>query len=226
MAPRANWKGYLRLSLVSCPIALYPASSLREKVGFNRINRKTGNRLKQQNVDSETGEVVQKPAHEPTKSSQSEAVEGLGHQVRSGGQIVADVLIERSSIIAIYASMKHDLLYSPRFGPRLGGRHQFLSNSPFPNALINHKRLQYNLISLFKCRPFIRMYQSVDSASLFRHSGVVRWVCKHAIYRCVPAAASMTRSAGACPGDPSSLPDGRARDRAWPHGARPAPTPR
>ena len=58
MAPRANWKGYLRLSLVSCPIALYPASSLREKVGFNRINRKTGNRLKQQNVDSETGEVV------------------------------------------------------------------------------------------------------------------------------------------------------------------------
>jgi DNA end-binding protein Ku len=58
MAPRANWKGYLRLSLVSCPIALYPASTLSEKVSFNRINRKTGNRLKQQNVDSETGAVV------------------------------------------------------------------------------------------------------------------------------------------------------------------------
>ncbi len=58
MAPRANWKGYLRLSRVSCPIALYPASSLGEKVSFNRINRKTGNRLKQQNVDSETGDVV------------------------------------------------------------------------------------------------------------------------------------------------------------------------
>ncbi len=42
MAPRANWKGYLRLSLVSCPIALYPDSSLSEKVSFNRINRKTG----------------------------------------------------------------------------------------------------------------------------------------------------------------------------------------
>jgi DNA end-binding protein Ku len=55
-----NWKGYLRLSLVSCPIALYPASSLSEKVSFNRLNRKTGNRLKQQNVDSETGEVVSK----------------------------------------------------------------------------------------------------------------------------------------------------------------------
>jgi hypothetical protein len=50
MAPRANWKGYLRLSLVSCPIALYPASSLSEKVSFNRINRKTGNRLKQHQV--------------------------------------------------------------------------------------------------------------------------------------------------------------------------------
>src|SRR5262245_49400120 len=58
MAPRANWKGYLRLSLVSCPIALYPASSLSEKVSFNRINRETGNRLKQQNIDSETGDVV------------------------------------------------------------------------------------------------------------------------------------------------------------------------
>ena len=58
MAPRANWKGYLRLSLVSCPVALYPASSLSEKISFNRLNRKTGHRLKQQNVDSETGEVV------------------------------------------------------------------------------------------------------------------------------------------------------------------------
>jgi len=46
MAPRANWKGYLRLSLVSCPIALYPASSLSEKVSFNRINRKTGSRVR------------------------------------------------------------------------------------------------------------------------------------------------------------------------------------
>jgi DNA end-binding protein Ku len=58
MAPRAYWKGYLKLSLVACPIALYPASSGSERVSFNRINKKTGNRLKQQNVDSETGEPV------------------------------------------------------------------------------------------------------------------------------------------------------------------------
>ena len=60
MAPRAYWKGYLKLSLVSCPIALYPASSTSEKVSFHRINRQTGNRLKQLLVDSETEEPVNK----------------------------------------------------------------------------------------------------------------------------------------------------------------------
>jgi DNA end-binding protein Ku len=60
MAPRAYWKGYLKLSLVSCPIALYPAASSSERVSFNRINKKTGNRLKQQSVDAETGEVVER----------------------------------------------------------------------------------------------------------------------------------------------------------------------
>jgi DNA end-binding protein Ku len=60
MAPRAYWKGYLKLSLVSCPIALYPAASSSERVSFNRINKKTGHRLKQQLVDAETGEPVDK----------------------------------------------------------------------------------------------------------------------------------------------------------------------
>jgi len=60
MAPRAYWKGYLKLSLVSCPIALYPASSNSERISFNRINRKTGNRLKQQMVDAGTSEPVDK----------------------------------------------------------------------------------------------------------------------------------------------------------------------
>jgi DNA end-binding protein Ku len=60
MAPRAYWKGYLRLSLVSCPIALYPAASSSERVSFNRINKKTGNRLRQQLIDGETGDPVEK----------------------------------------------------------------------------------------------------------------------------------------------------------------------
>jgi DNA end-binding protein Ku len=58
MAPRANWKGYLRLSLVTCPVALFPATSETEKVSFNQINRKTGHRIKYQRVDAETGEDV------------------------------------------------------------------------------------------------------------------------------------------------------------------------
>ncbi len=59
MAPRANWKGYLRLSLVSCPVALYPATSEREKIRFHQINRNTGNRIKLMRVDAETGEPVE-----------------------------------------------------------------------------------------------------------------------------------------------------------------------
>jgi DNA end-binding protein Ku len=58
MAPRANWKGFLRLSLVTCPIALFPATSESEKISFNQINKKTGNRIKYQKVDAETGEEV------------------------------------------------------------------------------------------------------------------------------------------------------------------------
>jgi DNA end-binding protein Ku len=59
MALRANWKGSLKLSLVSCPVALYPASTSVEKTRFHLINKQTGNRLKQQMVDAETGDVVE-----------------------------------------------------------------------------------------------------------------------------------------------------------------------
>jgi DNA end-binding protein Ku len=58
MAPRSNWKGYLKLSLVSASIAIYPATSTSEKVRFNTLHRATGNRLKRQMIDSETGDVV------------------------------------------------------------------------------------------------------------------------------------------------------------------------
>jgi DNA end-binding protein Ku len=57
---RAYWKGYLKLSLVTCPVALYPASSEVEKTHFHQINRKTGNRLRRQMVDEATGRVVDK----------------------------------------------------------------------------------------------------------------------------------------------------------------------
>src|SRR4051812_9610417 len=58
MAPRANWKGFLRLSLVTCPVALFPATSDSEKISFNQINRNTGHRIKYMKVDADTGEQV------------------------------------------------------------------------------------------------------------------------------------------------------------------------
>src|SRR3954471_24048943 len=60
MAPRANWKGYLKLSLVSCAVALFPATSTSERVRFNIINRETGNRVRYDVVDAETGDEVPK----------------------------------------------------------------------------------------------------------------------------------------------------------------------
>jgi DNA end-binding protein Ku len=59
MAARASWKGYLKLSLVSCAVQLYPASTSKERVSFHMLNRETGHRLKRLMVDSETGEPVE-----------------------------------------------------------------------------------------------------------------------------------------------------------------------
>ena len=59
MAPRPYWKGYLKLSLVSCPIALFPATSEREKISFHQINKSTGHRIKYQKIDAESGDEVE-----------------------------------------------------------------------------------------------------------------------------------------------------------------------
>jgi DNA end-binding protein Ku len=58
MAPRAYWKGYLKLSLVSCPIALFPATSESEKISFHQLNKKTGHRIEYRKVDAETADEV------------------------------------------------------------------------------------------------------------------------------------------------------------------------
>jgi len=58
VAPRAYWKGYLKLSLVSCPIALFPATSEREKISFHQVNKETGHRIRYKKVDAETGDEV------------------------------------------------------------------------------------------------------------------------------------------------------------------------
>ena len=95
MAPRPSWKGYLKLSLVSCPVALYPSASSSEKVSFHMLNAETHHRLKQQYVDSETGDIVER----------DERVKG--YEVSKGDYVIvsddelADVKIESSHTIDI-----------------------------------------------------------------------------------------------------------------------------
>ena len=60
MAPRANWKGFLRIAEVSCPVALYTAASTSERIALHTINRETGNRVKRLFVDSDTGKPVER----------------------------------------------------------------------------------------------------------------------------------------------------------------------
>ncbi|MGL3606250.1 Ku protein [Rhizobium sp. G187] len=59
-SPRASWKGYIKFGEVSCPVALYTATSSSERIAFNTLNRKTGNRVSREFIDSETGEVVER----------------------------------------------------------------------------------------------------------------------------------------------------------------------
>ena len=91
MSPRPYWKGYLKLSLVSCPIALHAACSSAERVSFRQINRKTGNRLRQQLIDEETREVVE--AHEKAR----------GYEIGKGQYL----LVEDEELEAIEIASTH-----------------------------------------------------------------------------------------------------------------------
>jgi DNA end-binding protein Ku len=93
MAPRAYWKGSLKLSLVSCPVVLYPASTSVEKTRFHMINKETGNRLKQQMVDSETGDVVE--------SDQK----GRGYEVSKGEYVE----VEKEELEAVQVESNHTI---------------------------------------------------------------------------------------------------------------------
>ncbi len=62
VAPRANWKGFIEFGEVACPVALYTAASSSERIAFNTLNRRTGNRVKREFIDSETGDPVERDA--------------------------------------------------------------------------------------------------------------------------------------------------------------------
>src|SRR5436190_5476139 len=93
MAPRPSWKGYLKLSLVACPVSVFTATTSSERVSFRQINRKTGNRLRQQLVDDETREPVE--ADDKAK----------GYEVEKGVYIE----IEDDEIEALQVESKHTI---------------------------------------------------------------------------------------------------------------------
>lgn len=78
MAPRANWKGFLKIAEVTCPVALYTAASTSDRIAFHTINRATGHRVRRQFVDSDTGKPVEK----------DEQVKG--YEVSQGDYVVLD----------------------------------------------------------------------------------------------------------------------------------------
>ncbi|WP_441232139.1 Ku protein [Tardiphaga sp. 215_C5_N2_1] len=91
--PRAYWKGSLKLSLVTCPVVLYPAATTIEKTKFHMINRETGNRLKQQMVDAETGDVVEKEQ------------KGRGYEISKGEYVE----IEKEELEAVQIESNHTI---------------------------------------------------------------------------------------------------------------------
>ena len=93
MAARAYWKGSLKLSLVSCPVLLYPASTAVDKTRFHMINKETGNRLKQQMVDSETGDVVEA------------GQKGRGYELKKG----EFVEVEKEELEAVQIESNHTI---------------------------------------------------------------------------------------------------------------------
>jgi Ku protein len=93
MAARAYWKGSLKLSLVSCPVLLYPASTAADKTRFHMINKETGNRLKQQMVDAETGDVVEGDQ------------KGRGYELKKGEYVE----VEKDELDAVQIESNHTI---------------------------------------------------------------------------------------------------------------------
>jgi DNA end-binding protein Ku len=115
MAPRPYWKGYLKLSLVSCPVALYPASSRTERISFHWLNRETGNRLRQQMVDSETGDPVEREervrgyqlAKHDYLMIEDEEIDAV--EIESSHTIEIERFVPRGEIDAIFLENSHYL---------------------------------------------------------------------------------------------------------------------
>lgn len=122
MAARPYWRGYLKLSLVSCPIVLYPATSSAERIAFRQINKRTGNRLRQQLIDEGTREVVDGDdkgrGYEYAKNSyiQIEDSELEDIQIESSKTIDIDSFVPRSQIDERYFNSTYYIVPDGKVG--------------------------------------------------------------------------------------------------------------
>jgi DNA end-binding protein Ku len=122
MAPRPNWKGYLKLSLVSCPVALFPATTTSERVSFRTLNRATGNRVKRQFVDEATGEPVeyedQIKGYEVAKGEylQIDDDELKSVQIESNHTIDIEQFVRRTEVDELYLDTPYYLTPTDRVG--------------------------------------------------------------------------------------------------------------
>ena len=92
MAPRASWKGYIKLSLVSCPVRLYPATSVSERISFNQLHKTTHNRINMKPVDPELGLV-----------ERSDLVKGYEYEPKQY------IIIEDSDLDAVRLESNHTM---------------------------------------------------------------------------------------------------------------------
>ncbi|HEV7417062.1 MAG TPA: Ku protein [Tianweitania sediminis] len=102
MAPRANWKGFLKVGALSCPVALYTAVSTSERIAFHTLNRKTGHRVSRAFVDAETGKPVE-------KDDQIKGYEiGQGDYITLEPDEVASAVPESDKTLAVEAFVRCD----------------------------------------------------------------------------------------------------------------------
>src|SRR5262245_8450973 len=149
---RPYWKGYLKLALVSCPIALHAACSSAERIAFRQINKATGNRLRQQLIDEETREPVA-PAHK-----------GRGYEVAKGQYLIVEdaeleaIEIERTHTIEIDSIVPHSAIDQRFFdSPYYGHLEKFFSPSRYESdslTAMGHGRMErasHGADGLFRC---------------------------------------------------------------------------
>jgi DNA end-binding protein Ku len=125
--PRASWNGFLKLSLVSCPVYLSPATTESKRIRLNQLNAETGNRLKQQLIDSETGEVVERDQiakgyeYERGRYVTLDDDELKALQIESSKIIDLSQFVSRDEIDPVYLDAPYYVYRTARSRPRRSG---------------------------------------------------------------------------------------------------------